>query len=98
MRRKLSALLVAGILMLSLVFVACDKPAKTVAVTGVSMNKAMTEITEGNSEKLIATVLPVDATDKSVSFTSSNASVATVDSDGTVKALTDGTTDRKSVV
>ena len=37
---------------------------KTVAVTGVSLNKTSTTLTEGDSETLTATVAPSDATNK----------------------------------
>lgn len=47
--------------------------------------------TLANKEKLIATVYPEDATDKTISWSSSNEAIATVDSDGTVSALIAGT-------
>ena len=60
-------------------------------VTGVTLNKTSTTITVGRSETLTATVLPANAANKSVSWSSSNPSVATVDSNGTVTAVADGT-------
>ena len=64
--------------------------AKVVSVESVKLNKSTLTLTEGDIEKLTATVYPDDATNKNVTWTSSNTSVATV-SDGTVKALKKGT-------
>ena len=61
-----------------------------VAVTGVSLNKASTSIVEGKTETLVATVAPSNASDKSVSWSSNDESVATVDG-GIVTAVAAGT-------
>lgn len=61
----------------------------TVHVTGVSLNKNSTSITVGDDEILTATVAPNNATNKSVTWTSSNTSVATV-SNGTVHGVATG--------
>jgi uncharacterized protein YjdB len=61
----------------------------SVPVTGVTLNKPSTTITAGNSETLIANIAPSDATNKSVSWNSSNTAVATV-SGGTVTAVSAG--------
>ncbi len=61
-----------------------------VAVTGVSLNKASTSIVEGKTETLVATVAPSNASDKSVSWSSDDESVATVDG-GIVTAVAAGT-------
>ena len=60
-----------------------------VAVSSISLNKENLELVEGNSETLTATVSPNDATDKTVSWASSNDAVATV-KDGTVSAVKEG--------
>ena len=62
-----------------------------VAATGVSLNKSTTSLTVGDTEKLIATVAPNNATDKVVSWNSNNTSVASVDSEGNVTAAALGT-------
>ncbi|MBR5661013.1 MAG: Ig-like domain-containing protein, partial [Bacteroidales bacterium] len=49
----------------------------TVAVTGVTLNKSSMTLTEGGSETLTATVAPSNATNTSVSWSSSNTGVAT---------------------
>ena len=60
-----------------------------VAVSSISLNKDSIELVEGDSETLTATVSPNDATDKTVSWTSSNTGVATV-KDGTITAIKEG--------
>lgn len=68
-----------------------EASAGTVAVTGVILNKSTLPLTTGNSESLIAAVAPDNATNKSVSWTSGNSAVATVDNTGKVIALAAGT-------
>lgn len=65
--------------------------AATVAVAGVSLNKTSMSLTIGGTEKLTATVTPSNATNKNVTWSSSNTSVATVDSNGNVSAIKVGT-------
>lgn len=60
-----------------------------VSVTGVSLNKNVASIYTGNTEKLIATVTPDNASDKSLIWESNNTAVATV-SAGTVTAVKAG--------
>ncbi len=61
----------------------------TVAVTGVSLNKTALSLIEGESESLTATVAPDNATNKVVSWKSSDESVASV-ADGKVTAIKAG--------
>ena len=63
---------------------------KIVAVTGVSLNKTELPLNEGDSETLVATVTPDDATDKTVTWSTSDANVATVDASGKVTAVKEG--------
>ena len=51
----------------------------TVDVTGVTLNKTELSLTVGESATLTATVTPANATDKSVMWSSSDPSVATVE-------------------
>jgi hypothetical protein len=62
----------------------------TVAVTGVTLNTPTLSLVRGRTETLTATVAPENATNKNVSWTTSNAQVATV-SNGTVTAVAIGT-------
>ena len=63
---------------------------KIVPVTGISLNKNALTLKPNNSEKLMYTIAPVNATNKSVKWSSSNVAVATVDSTGKVTALKEG--------
>ena len=64
--------------------------AKTIAVTGISMSEDCLFLTKGQSYTLKATVVPDNATNKTVQWTTSDASVATVDQNGTVNAISSG--------
>ena len=67
--------------------------AAIVAVTGVSLNKNSLSLPVGSKETLIATVAPTDATNQDVSWSSGNASIASVDAtSGEVTAVSVGTT------
>ena len=58
----------------------------TVNVIIVSLNKTSLTLVEGNSEALTASVYPSNATTPTLKWTSSNTSVATVDSTGKITA------------
>ncbi|MBQ1168793.1 MAG: Ig-like domain-containing protein, partial [Bacteroidales bacterium] len=60
------------------------------AVTGVSLDAEELTLLPGEAMPLTATVTPADATDKSVSWSSSNTYVATVSSEGLVTAVAPG--------
>jgi len=62
----------------------------TVAAKSVSLNKTTVTITKGKTFKLIAKVLPTNATDKKVTWKSSNVKIATVSVTGLVKAIAKG--------
>jgi uncharacterized protein YjdB len=64
--------------------------AKYIAVTSITLDKSELSLKVGSSDVLTATVKPDDATDKSVQWSSSNASVVKVDK-GKVTALKSGT-------
>lgn len=63
----------------------------TVPVNSVSLNKTNLTLTVNGTEKLTATITPSNATNKGLTWSSSNTSVATVDSSGTVTAHKAGT-------
>ena len=60
-------------------------------VESVELNKESLTLTEGDSATLTATVKPATAADKSVTWTSSDEDVATVDEHGKVTAVAEGT-------
>ncbi len=62
-----------------------------VAVTGVSMSPTAVTVAANNTSQLTATVAPANATNKNVSWSSSNTSVATVNSNGLVSGIAAGT-------
>ena len=66
--------------------------ADVVAVTGVTLDKTNLNLAPNESSTLKATVAPSKASNKGVTWTSSNTSVATVSSNGKVTAKKDGTT------
>ena len=61
-----------------------------IPVTSVSLNKTSLTLNKGKTATLTSTISPSDATNKKVRWSSSNTSVATVDSNGLVKAINAG--------
>ena len=70
-------------------FITITVEAKVIPVTGVSLDKPQITIKVGESETLTPTITPEDATNKKVSWTSSNDNVATVE-DGKVVGVQPG--------
>ena len=68
------------------------KSAGTAPVESVTLDKTTATIEVDEALQLNATVLPVEAANKNVIWTSSNTSVATVSAEGIVTGLTVGTT------
>lgn len=62
------------------------------AVASITLNKSRTELVVGETDNLVATINPSTAIDKSVTWTSSNPSVASVDNNGRIVALSVGST------
>ena len=65
----------------------CTVMVDSISVTGVSLNKTSMSLVIGGAEQLTATVTPSNATNKKVTWSSSNSNVATVDSNGNVMAI-----------
>ena len=63
-----------------------DTTKDNVAVKSIKHNKTKVTLSKGKKVKLKATVAPSNATDKNVTFTSSNTKVATVNAKGVVTA------------
>ena len=66
-----------------------EKPA-FIPVTDLELNKDSLTLQENSSDTLIATVKPDDATNRGVTWESSDTSIATVSADGTVTAISAG--------
>ena len=62
-----------------------------VAVTDVALDKETISVEAGKTDQLKATVSPANASNKAVSWTSSDETVATVDQNGLVTAVKEGT-------
>ena len=60
-------------------------------VTGMSLNKDSTLLNKDQTETFAATVIPANATNKSVLWSTSDSSVATVDTNGVVTGVKSGT-------
>ena len=67
------------------------KNSATKPVTGITLSSSSLSLEVGKTQTLTATIQPADATDKSVTWTSSNTSVATVSTSGKVTAKAVGT-------
>lgn len=63
---------------------------KCIHVRGVTVAPATATVTVGNTEQLTETVTPTDATDKTGVWSSDNEAIATVDTNGLVTAVSDG--------
>ncbi len=62
-----------------------------ILATKIELNKTNISLEKGSSETLSATITPANTTDKSVTWSSSDSSVASVDQSGKVSALKSGT-------
>ena len=90
-RKSLISLVIIAIL--SFMVIGCGEyDLNSISVTGVSIVQGNQNLTKDDTVQLTATVTPSDATKKSVTWASSNASVATVSNTGLVTALVPGGT------
>ncbi|WP_271781866.1 Ig-like domain-containing protein [Aquimarina algiphila] len=62
----------------------------TIAVTGVSVSPTTASIDVGQTSNLTTTVAPVNATNKNVTWSSSNTAIATVNTSGVVTGISAG--------
>ena len=62
-----------------------------VPVTGILLEQEQVELSSGSSKQLIAVIEPDDATNKEVTWTSSNPEIVSVDEDGIITAHNGGT-------
>lgn len=101
--KKAQVLLAACLLaIISSSFIACggdDDPTsqveptpKVVNVESVSINTSTLNLIEGDSQSIVVTIFPMNATNKKYSFSSSNPEVASVDDNGKITALKAGET------
>ena len=100
MKQTIRLIAVALTALTAFTFISCEKEDnkkeeppvvdETVAVTGITLDQTTLSLKEGDQATLTATVVPENATDKTISWKSSDENVATV-TDGVVKALSGGT-------
>ena len=64
---------------------------KSIAIKSISLDKSNITMNVSDEELLQVTINPINATNASLSFTSSNNKVVTVDSNGKIKAIASGT-------
>ena len=74
---------------ISMIFVACEE--EQISVVGISLDQTTLSLEIGETETLMATITPNDATNKDVRWHSSNSAVASVNNNGLVTALSAGT-------
>lgn len=90
MVRRPFAILVLAAFLFSCVKQPQELPDPVVPVTSVTLNKTELTLVEGEEETLVATVKPDNAKDKSVVWESSDAKVASVNNEGKVTAILEG--------
>lgn len=82
--KKLIPALIAVLALLA----SCEK--QKIAVTSVSVSPDKAELVAGRTTQVTATVQPANATEKTIQWSSSNPSVATVSDNGLVTAIAGG--------
>ena len=87
-RRVLFVVFTAAILLFTAV--SCDQELLPKVVESITLDKSEVDLFIGDTAELVATVLPEDASDKTVTWTSSKDEVASV-KDGVITAVGEGT-------
>lgn len=63
---------------------------QTVAVTGVNINEQSIVLTIGNTHQLTATVSPENATNKTINWSSSDTTIASINAEGLIMGMSSG--------
>ena len=90
MKRYIYVYSMATVAVFATVLASCEKD-KPVRVTGITLNKNTLTLTVGDTVTLTATVLPENADNRAVTWTSSDTAVAKVNARGLVTAVAKGT-------
>ena len=72
-------------------YISVEASGETINPTAVTLNKTTLNMNVGDKETLTATITPTNATNKTITWTSSDAKVATVDAKGVITAAGVGT-------
>ncbi|WP_066173815.1 Ig-like domain-containing protein [Bacillus marinisedimentorum] len=67
------------------------KKVERIGVTGITIDKSAVSLLKGQQEKITASIVPANASNQAVSWTSSDQGVAIVDASGNVSAKASGT-------
>lgn len=89
---KIAAKMPDGTILYCAVSVMADSTTPEYPVTNIILDKTSLLLFEGQSEQLTAKVLPENATDKSITWSSSDSSIVTVNHTGKVTAVSSGET------
>ncbi len=87
--KKIPSLLLLGATMLSVLFSCKPQEENTIPVSSISVNPTSLTLEEGETSNISATISPSNASEKTVSWSSSSTAVATV-KDGVVTAVKEG--------
>lgn len=63
-----------------------EKQVQNIPVTGIKLNKTNTSLNAKETEKLLATIEPINATNQKIIWSSSDSSIITVDQNGIISA------------
>ena len=70
----------------------CSVTVTPIAVTGVTLDQSSLEMKVGDTAQLTETVNPSNAADKTVTWSTADAAIASIDQTGTITAVAEGTT------
>ena len=85
--------MITAVIFFTAIFTGCsdsDKDLKDLSVKGINLSKSTISMKPGNTETLTVTFFPENAADKTISWESSDETIATVSSQGLVTAIKPG--------
>lgn len=93
MKKNLQLILIASMsLLMGGCISSCSDETSSVEVSEIQISQSSVDVVRGNSIQLTATVLPENASDYIIEWTSSDPSIATVSQDGLVEGIAIGNT------
>ncbi|MDR0541908.1 MAG: Ig-like domain-containing protein [Dysgonamonadaceae bacterium] len=84
---KSKFLLSLPVIALLSVFTACEEKGNNVDIQGISLSKTSVTLKPEQTETIVATLFPDNATNKNLTWSSSDGNVATVDNEGLITAV-----------